>query len=111
MSRTNTPLQALTLLNDQTMREASQALAAEMLVRSQPPSQRLDWLTRQVLSRPATAQEIQVLSRELDRALKHYRHQPGDAEKFLGQKAPPELAAHTLIASLVLNLDEALTHE
>jgi hypothetical protein len=111
MSRTNTPLQALTLLNDQTMREASQALAAQMLVRSQPPAQRLDWLTRQVLSRPATAQEIQVLSRELDRALKHYRHQPGDAEKFLGQKAPPELAAHTLIASLVLNLDEALTHE
>jgi putative heme-binding domain-containing protein len=58
MSRTNTPLQALTLLNDQTMMEASQALAAQMLVRSQSPAQRLNWLTQQVLSRPATAQEI-----------------------------------------------------
>jgi hypothetical protein len=93
------------------MMEAAQALAAQMLVRSQAPAQRLDWLTRQVLSRPATAQEIQVLSRELDRALNHYRTQPGDAEKYLGQKVSPDLAAHTLIASLVLNLDEALTHE
>jgi len=106
MTRTNTPLQALTLLNDETMMEASQALAKRMLAGKS--DERLQLLYRAVLTREATAKELTVLQRELDRALTHYRAHPEDARKL---HTTPELAAYTLVASLVLNLDEAITHE
>ena len=106
ISRTNTPLQALTLLNDETMMEASRALAKRMLAAQ--VNDRLPLLYQAVLTRPATAKELSVLQRELDRALAHYRAHPEDARKL---QTTPELAAHTLVASMVLNLDEAITHE
>jgi hypothetical protein len=106
MSRTNTPLQALTLLNDQTVMEASQALSKRMLATT--PEKRLPLLYQAVLSREPTTKELSVLQRELDRASKHYREHPEDARKL---KTSPELAAHALVATLVLNLDEAITHE
>jgi hypothetical protein len=106
MSRTNTPLQALTLLNDQTIAEASQALAMRLLAAK--ADERLPMLYQAVLSREPTAKELSVLQRELDRALAHYREHPEDARKL---KTSPELAAHALVATLVLNLDEAITHE
>ena len=106
ISRTNTPLQALTLLNDETMMEASRALAKRMLAAK--IEDRLTLLYQAVLNRNATAKEHAVLQRELDRALTHYRAHPADARKL---QTTPELAAHTLVASLVLNLDEAITHE
>lgn len=106
MTRTNTPLQALTLLNDQTIMEASQALAKRMLTAT--PEKRLPMLYQAVLSREPTAKELSVLQRELDRASKHYREHPEDARKL---KTTHELAAHALVATLVLNLDEAITHE
>jgi len=105
MTRTNTPLQALTLLNDQTMMEATQAFAKQMLA---APKDRLQILCQAVLSRKATSKELSVLQRELDRALNHYLQHPEDARKL---RTTPELAAHTILASLVLNLDEAITHE
>ena len=74
---------------------------------------RLQWLSKRVLSRDATTQELSVLQRELDRALKHYRERPEDAAKYL-QSSPAnasEVAAYTVVASLMLNLDEAITHE
>jgi uncharacterized protein DUF1553/uncharacterized protein DUF1549/cytochrome c len=108
MTRTNTPLQALTLLNDETMMEASQALAKRLLAAK--PAERLQLLYQAVLSREASARELTVLQRELDQALAHYQAHPDDAKKYLGA-ADAELAAHTLLASMVLNLDEAITHE
>ena len=106
MSRTNTPLQALTLLNDQTIMEASQGLSKRMLAAK--AEERLPMLYEAVLSREPTAKELSVLQREFDRALTHYREHPEDARKL---KTSPELAAHALVATLVLNLDEAITHE
>ena len=117
--RTNTPLQALTLLNDETYLEASRALAAQMLAKGGDARSRLQFLTHRVLSRAAADREVTVLERELDHALEHYQAHPDDAAKLLqlGQ-SPPDgkldaaaLAAHMVVASLVLNLDEAMTHE
>jgi hypothetical protein len=116
--RTNTPLQALTLLNDETFLEASRALAADV-VRTGKPEERLAEIYRRILSRPPSAAEIAVLQRELTRALALYRAQPDEAKKLLrdaalsptAQTNLAELAAHTVVASLVFNLDEALTHE
>ena len=72
------------------------------------PEKRLPLLYQAVLSREPDSAEVAVLQRELDRAIAHYRAHPEDARKL---KTTPELAAHTLVASLVFNLDEAITHE
>ena len=58
MMRTNTPLQALTMLNDQTMMEASQALARVLLSTQGDFATRLSLLSNRVLSRNATASEL-----------------------------------------------------
>jgi len=115
--RTNTPLQALTLLNDGTVMEAARELAAQMI--RLPEARRVEYLYRRVLSRDATPQERAVLQRELKKSLAHYGVNPEEARKLLqfGQRIPDAaqdtaaLAAHTLLASLTLNLDEAITHE
>ena len=116
--RTNTPLQALTLQNDLTYLEASQAIAAEVLKESGDAT-RLQSLARKVLSREIGDREAATLGKTLEQARSHYRSKPTDAEKFLhvGQRkhAPgtdlAELAAWTVVASLTLNLDEAITRE
>ena len=118
-SRTNTPLQALTLLNDETYLEASRTLASQMLTKASDTTERLQFLTRHVLSRSASEKELAVLQRELNYALDYYRTHAEDAANFLrfGQTPPDaklnlaEIAAHTVVASLVLNLDDAITHE
>lgn len=119
MSRTNTPLQALTLLNDASMMEAASALAQQMLQQGPGAEEQLRFLYNRVLSRQATAQELAILKRELERASAHYAAHEADAQAYLaslpGPVSPPThapaLAACTVVASLVLNLDEAITHE
>ena len=123
--RTNTPLQALTLLNDENFLEAARALAADMLRAGRKPEAQLAEIYRRILARPPNAQEAAVLQREFERALSVYRAKPEDAAVFVsgtgvsplrGVKGTllspsPELAAYTVVASLVFNLDEAMTHE
>ncbi len=116
--RTNTPLQALTLQNDLTYLEASQAIAADVLGESGDAA-RLQSLARKVLSRGFEEREATTLGKTLEQARSYYRSKPADAEKFLhiGQRKQtpgtdlPELAAWTVVASLALNLDEAITRE
>ena len=117
--RTNTPLQALTLLNDATFLEASRVMAGIAMRAATDTPGRLREMTSRVLSRPPRDGEAAVLKHELDRALAHYRAHPEDAKKLLeiGQSRPDatvdvaELAAHTLVASMIFNLDEAISHE
>jgi hypothetical protein len=117
MTRTNTPLQALTLLNDQSLKEAAEAMAVMVSQLPGPVSARLDAICRRLLSRPATAAELAVLEREFQRARQHYERHPEDAAGyFTTAKAVPGvdkavLCAFTLVSSLILNLDEAITHE
>ena len=109
--RTNTPLQALTLLNDTAMLEASRILAEK--------ANGLEGLAQRVLSRSLAPDETAILEREFTKALTFYRGAPEEATTLLmvGQQKPPpperapELAAWMTIASLMLNLDEAMTHE
>ena len=115
MSRTNTPLQALTLLNDENYLEASRALAASVLKKPQP----LREMSLRVLSREPSETEMAILMREHHRALDYYRMHPSDASTFLARGhfvpepslAAPKLAALTIVASMLFNLDEAITHE
>ena len=116
VARTNTPLQALTLLNDGTLREAAQVLAIQAQAAASDTADRIDFLARRILTRSLDAAERAVLERETARALRHYREHPQDAERLLrhGQSPPeahPETAALSLAAGLLFNLDEAITHE
>ncbi|QOV88682.1 PSD1 and planctomycete cytochrome C domain-containing protein [Humisphaera borealis] len=118
-SRTNTPLQALTLLNDASYLEASRELAQLAMRHSADPAARVAFIYRRVLSRPPTESETSVILRQVARATDYYKAHPTDADKFLkvGQQAAdpaldaPSLAANMLAASMILNLDEAITHE
>jgi hypothetical protein len=115
--RTNTPLHALTLLNDATILEASRELAQDLSRQKLTQEERFEALYQRILSRSPSAQEAGVLSREWGRAFKHYQQHPGDATKLLiiGQKpvakADPDVAAWMVLVSLVFNLDEAITRE
>ncbi len=118
-SRTNTPLHALTMLNDSGFLEAARALAAIALRSDSEDHGRLETITKRVLSRSPTTDEISVLTREVERARTYYRSHPQDAAKLLTIGQQPvdptlnhaDLATFAVIASLVLNLDEAMTHE
>jgi hypothetical protein len=118
-NRTNTPLQALTLLNDETFREASRVLALNALSAGPDDQARLHWLSSQILSRLPKPMEYPLLQKTLTAARSHYAAHPDDAMKVLncGQAAQgpvekqPEVAAYAVVSSLLLNLDEAITHE
>jgi hypothetical protein len=116
--RSNTPMQALQLLNDVQHFEAARALAERVLAEGgQDDSAKLSWLFRSVSSRKPDAKEISMLAAALVKQRELYQKDPRAAEKALhvGEStpkkvaAPVETAAWTLIANLVLNLDETVT--
>jgi hypothetical protein len=119
-SRTNTPLQALTLMNETTFLEASRKLA-ERLLRQAPNSfeDRLALGYQLTLSRLPQTRETALMRQTWQRSLDRYSRQPKDADSLLdqGESTLPrkisraELAAWTEVASLLLNLDEAVTKQ
>jgi hypothetical protein len=119
-NRTNSPLQALDLMNDVTFLEASRKLAERMLVEgSARQEQRVDYGFRLVLARWPKPEQRVVLLKTLAEFELSYRHDRARALEFLKQGDSPvrpgldmvELAAYTGLASLLLNLDETITKE
>ena len=115
--RTNTPLQALVTLNDPAYVEAAQALARRMIREGGPAAaDRAARGFRLVLARRPQAAEVERLVRLHDEARDEFREAPADAEKLAsdplgpppaGLRADPaELAAWTVVANVILNLDE-----
>ena len=116
--RSNTPQQALVLLNDPTYVEAARALAARVLNEGgETDEQRLDWLYRTVLSRPVQATESTILFGVLEKHKQTYGEDLEAAKKFLGVGMRPipegldqtELAAWTSVTRIILNLHETIT--
>lgn len=116
--RTNTPLQALALLNDPQFVEASRALAVRMLTQGgSGTDQRLTHGFRLATGRMPTGRELEILRKTLSRELEAYQKTPEAAGKLLavgaykapGSIKPVELAAWTTLASMLLNLDETIT--
>ncbi|MEK0450344.1 MAG: hypothetical protein RL088_2612 [Verrucomicrobiota bacterium] len=115
--RTNTPLQALVTLNDPTFVEAARNLAQLALKTSKgEPKATLDFIARRVLCRPLRPSETPVLETSLTSLTAHYTQTPADATALISygeSKAdpalpPPQLAAWTMIATQVMNLDEVI---
>jgi hypothetical protein len=118
-TRTNTPLQALNLMNDVTFLEAARFVAQKMIQEGgASPADRLRHGFLRVVGRAPAGGELAILGENL-----HYHRDyfagRAKAEQFLKQgdtPAPPgldprELAAYTSVASLLLNLDEVVTKE
>ncbi len=115
--RTDTPLQALVTLNDTQWVEAARGLAQRVIEKGGADSeQRIRMLSDILLSHDPSPQMKAVLLHSLDQMQAHYRADPGAAKALIKvgeSKADaaipaPELAAWTMIASEVLNLDETL---
>jgi hypothetical protein len=119
-SRTNTPLQALALLNETTFVEAAQGLAKRMLAEGgESPAERITRGFRLAIGRVPSEAELATLVSgfEADRAA--FAAEPGAAGKFtgFGLVKPPEgvpveeFAAYALAANVIINLDEFVMRE
>jgi len=117
--RTNTPLQALTLLNDEAILEAAHALSGRFLLGGIKEEVSLRLMGREILSRDFHDKEWTVVLSKWNAAKKHYSENPDEARSFLtvGQQSPissldeVEHASMMWVANMVFNLDEAITHE
>lgn len=104
---TNTPLQALTTLNDEVYLEAAQALAQRMMHAGRVEEQIKQGYRLAMVKEidPAKLHDLQQLYKE---ALLQYEKDPEAAEKMVGKK-DAALAALTVVANAIMNLDEFLT--
>jgi hypothetical protein len=112
----NTPLQALVLLNDPTYVEAARVFAANAMKNAKSLTARVDWAMERALDRAPTKKERAVLEDLYRRTLAEFRKAPADATAFVhtGDSPVPELppaefAAMTNVTRAILNLHETIT--
>lgn len=116
---TNTPLHALTTLNDETWVEAARLLATTVQGETDSDERRIAAAFVRVCSRQPAAGELAVLERQLAKGRELFSAAPDQAREFveLGASQVPaevdavELAALTNVCLTIFNLDEALTRE
>ena len=116
---TNTPLHALTTLNDPTWAEAARVLAARSMESAKNRDERLSYAYRRVLGRSPTDRDRAMLGKALDKQLAIYQAAPVAAAEVVAIGSAPknekldpvEHAAFTAVCLILLNLDEALTRE
>jgi hypothetical protein len=116
--RTDTPLQALVTLNDPQFVEAARSLAQLTLEQNgaSPEDNRINFMAERLLARPLSEPETKIVRSGLYDLLTHYQDEPAEAAKLLkvgdspaDAKLPaPELAAYTMVANELMNLDEVL---
>jgi hypothetical protein len=111
--RTDTPLQALVTLNDPQFVEAARHLAQESL---ENKNDAFNFMAERLLARPLTAKEKKIVEANAGNLLAHYKAEPKEVEQLLavGEMKPdakldaPTLAAYTMVANELMNLDEVL---
>jgi len=115
--RTDTPIQALVTMNDPQFIEAARSLAEHALKQGGgKDSARIDFMAGHLIARPLSASEKQIVSQGLKELLAHYQESPKDAEALIkvGESHAdatldkPTLAAYTMVANQLMNLDEVL---
>jgi hypothetical protein len=119
-NRTNSPLQSLDLMNEVTFVEAARKLAERMMTEGgDNTATRIGYGYTLVLARAPARRQAEVLARAFDKFAAEFRADPKAAAAFLhvGDSAirpgldVAELAAYASVASLILNMDEAITKE
>jgi len=118
--RTNTPLQALNLMNDVTYLEAARKMAERMMREGgSTPASRAIYGFELATARKPGSRESEILLSSFSYYRDAFQSRPADAAKFLAHGEAPrderldarELAAYSAVASLILNLDAAVTKE
>jgi hypothetical protein len=106
----NTPLQALTLLNDAVFTEAAQALGREMAAKTGSVEERVEYLFRRCLARPPNREEVAMLVKFYEGQRRRLENKELDAAVLAGPGGGEaiERAAWTALTRAVLNLDEML---
>jgi len=119
-TRTNTPLQALNLMNDVTFVESSRMMAERMMIEGgTTPAERVAYGYRLATARQPGARRTEILVNSFHHHLDNYKTDRKGALALVTQGEHPrsqelditELASYTTIASLILNLDETITQE
>jgi len=119
-TRTDTPLQALTLMNDVTYLEAARVMAQRMMIEGgATPAARIDFGFRLATARPPSEARRNLLLGSFQHYLDDFQTHPETARKLVRAGESPvndklnvsELAAYSTVASLILNLDETVTKE
>ena len=120
MARTNTPLQSLNLMNDVTYLEASRKIAERMMHEGgASPAGRISFAMLLVTAQPPSEKASEILLESYNYYRDLFSSDPGAALEYLAQGesprdeqlSPSELAAYSTVASLILNLDTAVTKE
>jgi hypothetical protein len=115
---TNTPLQALVLMNDPTYVEAARVFAERDLAEAKPTEDdRIRYAFRLATDREPSAKELEILHNLYHKEIAHYDTDRKAAQKLVsvgeskapGKDDPAELAAWTLVTSTILNMDETIT--
>lgn len=107
--RTNTPLQALALMNDLTYVEAAQAL--ERATAALSGSQRVESMFRRCTARKPDPKELARLLELAETLTERYRTNLEQAAKAAPVDKSPQAAAWTMVATVILNLDETITKD
>jgi hypothetical protein len=119
-TRTNTPLQALATMNELTYVEAARVLAARVMTEGgETPSDRITYAFRLATARKPSAAELEVLLASFHHYRDTYATDSASALKLVSQGEhprnpklePSELAAYSIVASLILNRDEVVTRQ
>ncbi len=110
-NRSNTPLQALTLLNDQMYVEMARAAARQTLQFDGSTEARAALLFRRFVTRPPVPDETAALAEFYRQQQRRLQAGQLDARALAGAEASDELAAWTLVARAVMNLDEVINHQ
>jgi len=118
-SRTDTPLQALALLNEVTFVEASRAFAGLMMQHGSTPEERIAYGYKRATARPIADADLKILVKGWNTRLQRFKANPEDAKNVISHGDskpdasldPAELAAYTTTAEVLLNLDRVVTRD
>ena len=111
--RTNTPLQSLVLLNDPVFVEASDFLAAKAFAKTQNFENQIIMCYQSALQHEPSAKDLQVLINLYSITLENFKKNPKEIKAYLktSQKPTAALAALSVVANAIINLDEFVTKQ
>jgi hypothetical protein len=109
--RTNTPLQSLVLLNDPVFVEASNFLAKKAFAKKQDSENQIIMCYQTALQHEPNRKDLKALMNLYDLSLENFKKNPKEMKAYLKDNSKPELAALSVVANAIINLDEFVTKQ